>query len=283
MGRETVLTAVAWAEGQFPVWTNVSGEESGWGLPPVNKDIPGPGPFISEGDEIDFAPGSTIPAHFTYWRFPNESSFTISPEGHPNTFQLLPSSLNLTGLNGNYAGPGGQTFVGRRQQDTLFTYRVTLDFEPATLNEEAGVTAFLTQNHHLDLGVVFLPANQSTGTIAGTTFTEPQDSSTLIPQIRYRGISSMAVPAPIIMPVPDTWVGGPLTFEIQAANSTHYSFSVGPADARSETQTILYASNTALSYGFTGKSADLLIGVGSTFERLTVLYHRHFRGCICFE
>lgn len=254
MGRETVLTAVTWAEGEFPIWTNVSGEENGWALPPADKDIPGSGPFINEGDAIDFAPGSSIPAHFTYWRFPNESSFTISPEGHPNTLQLLPSALNLTGLNGNYAGPDGQTFIGRRQQDTLFTYRVTLDYSPTSLNEEAGVTAFLTQNHHLDLGIVFLPANESTGTIPGTNFTEPEDSSTLIPQIRYRGISSVAVPAPMTMPVPDAWVGEPLTFEIQASNSTHFSFSVGPANAQSQMQTILYASNSALSYGFTGKS-----------------------------
>lgn len=240
------------------MWTNISGKESGWSLPPVNKDIPGPGPFISEGDDINFAPGSTIPAHFTYWRFPNESSYTVSPEGHPDTFQLLPSILNLTALNGNYAGPDGQTFVGRRQQDTLFTYRVTMDYEPITLGEEAGVTAFLTQNHHLDLGVVLLPANQSTGTIRGTTFTEPEDSSTLIPQIRFRGISSIPVPEPIIVPVPDAWIEGRLTFEIQAANSTHYSFSVGPAVAQSQMQTILYASNTALSYGFTGEFAEMV-------------------------
>lgn len=225
----------------------------------MDKYLPGPGPFINEGDEIDFAPGSTIPAHFTYWRYPNESSFQISPEGRPNTLQLHPSTLNLTGLNGNYAGPGGQTFVGRRQQDTLFTYRVTLDYVPTTLDEEAGATVFLTQNHHLDLGVVLLPANQSTGTIAGTTFPEPEDSSALIPQIRYRGVSGVAVPEPIIVPVPDTWVGGPLTFEIQAINSTHYSFSVGPADAPSQMQTILYASNSALSYGFTGESANFLV------------------------
>lgn len=251
------MTAVTWTEGEFPIWTNISGEESGWALPPVDKGIPGSGPFINEGDEIDFAPGSSIPAHFTYWRFPNESSFTISPENHPNTFQLPPSALNLTGLNGNYAGPDGQTFVGRRQQDTLFTYRVTLDYAPTTLDEEAGVTAFLTQNHHLDLGLAFLAANESTGTIPGTNFTEPENSSTLIPQIRYRGISNVAVPAPMTMPVPDVWVGQPLTFEIQASNSTHFSFSVGPADAQSQMQTILYASNSALSYGFTGTSTKL--------------------------
>lgn len=292
MGRETVLTAVTWAEGQFPVWTNISGEESGWSLPPVDNNIPGPGPFINEGDVIDFAPGSTIPAHFTYWRFPNESSFTISPDNHAHTLRLLPSTLNLTGLNGNYAGPDGQTFVGRRQQDTLFTYRVTLEYSPTTLDEEAGVTAFLTQNHHLDLGIVLLPANESTGTIPGTAFTAPKDSSTPIPQIRYRGISSVAVPAPMTMPVPDAWIGEPLTFEIQASNLTHFSFSVGPADAASQMQTILYASNTALSYGFTGKSTETscccvfkrgMRAVDHRQDQLTLLNRRHTCRHICDE
>lgn len=253
MGRETVMTAVTWAKGEFPVWTSISGVESGWGFPTVNKDIPGSGPFINEGDDIDFAPGSDIPAHFTYWRFPNTSSFAISPEDHPYTFRLLPSTLNLTALDGNYAGPQGQTFVGRRQQDTLFTYRVTLDYSPTALEEEAGVTAFLTQNHHLDLGLVMLPANESTSTIPGTNSTQPADPTTLIPQIRYRGISSVAVPAPVIAPVPDAWVGSPLTFEIQAVNGTHFALSVGPVDAESQMQTILYVSNSALSYGFTGE------------------------------
>lgn len=258
MGRETVLTAVTWAEDDFPVWTNVSGEMDVWAFPPVNKDIPGPGPFINEGDDIDFAPNSTIPAHFTYWRYPNTSSFTISPEGHPNTFQLNPSTLNLTGLDGNYAGPEGQTFVGRRQQDTFFTYRVDLEhYTPSVLDEEAGVTVFLTQNHHLDLGLVLLPANESTTAFAGTTGSTGRraadDPAALVPHIRYRGISSVAIPSPIIAPVPDEWAGQALTFEITALNTTHYSFSVGPSGAESQLVTVLYVANTAVSYGFTGK------------------------------
>lgn len=253
MGRETVLTAATWEDGKFPVWTEVSGVESGWALPAVDKDLPGPGPFIDEGDEIDFAPGSSLPAHFTYWRFPNSSSFTVSPYSHLDALRLFPSNLNLTGLDGNYAGPGGQTFVGRRQQDTLFTYRATLDYTPSTLNEEAGVTAFLTQNHHLDLGLVLLPANESTTTIPGTNTTAAADPAALIPQIRYRGISSVAVPVDAVAPVPDAWVGRPLTFEIKASNGTHFAFSVGPAGAESLRQLVLEASNAALSYGFTGE------------------------------
>lgn len=265
MGRETVLTSVTWDEGQFPVWTNVSGRESGWALPPANKDVGGPGPFINEGDDLDFAPGSTLPAHFTYWRYPDPESYAISPEGHPHTLRLSPSSLNLTALDGNYAGPelGGQTFVGRRQQDTLFTYSVDLDYSPGSLGEEAGVTAFLTQNHHLDMGVVMLPASESTITFPGTDPTQPGDSAALVPQVRFRGVSSVAVPGPIVAPLPSGWLSSLIHLEIRAANLTHYSFSVGPVDrSKSQMQTLLHVSNDAVSWGFTGEGATFHMSTG---------------------
>lgn len=283
MGRETVMTAITWAEGEFPVWTNISGQESGWALPPEDKHLGGPGPFIDEGDDVDFAPGSALPAHFSYWRFPDASSFVVSPPDAPYTLRVLPSALNLTGLDGSSgssssgsAGPWSrQAFVGRRQQDTLFTFRATLaGYAPASPGEEAGVTAFLTQNHHIDLGVALLPAGASTTTIPGTLNSSSSSSSgnddddaALIPQIRYRGISSVEVPADVVAPVPDAWLGRPLMFEIKAANGTHFSLSVGPADAESQMQTVVYVSNAALSYGFTGEVFFFLFPVLTPHER----------------
>ncbi len=219
-------------------------------------------PFIADGDDVDFAPGTSLPAHFTHWRPPVAESYTVSPPGHPNTLRLTPSGLNLTALNGNYAGAGGQTFVGRRQQDTLFAYGVDLDYSPAAAHEEAGVTVFLTQNHHLDVGVVMLPASASTASFPGTNATVPAAAETepsrrLIPQFQFRGVSYVPVPDPVVMPVPGGWVEQTLRLEIEASNSTHYSFSVGPAAARSEAQTIVWVSNQPVSYGFTGRSRRL--------------------------
>ncbi|KAI1504716.1 glycoside hydrolase family 43 protein [Biscogniauxia marginata] len=263
MGRETVLVPVTWNSNEFPIWSPVSGEMNGWALPPVSKDIIGPGPFVSEGDTINFEPGSTLPAHFTHWRYPIPKSYIVSPPGRPYTLRLLPSRLNLTALNGNYAGPSGQTFVGRRQQDTLFTYSVDLDFMPTALGEEAGVSAFLTQNHHLDLGIAMLPVNSSTGAFPGTSLPVPADgnlSSELTPQFRFRGISSSPVPGDMILPVPKDWVNKTLRLEIRASNMTHYSFSAGPAEAMSQMRTILDVSNAAVSWGFTG----VILGVYCT-------------------
>jgi len=209
-------------------------------------------PFIADGDSLTFPPGSTLPAHLTYWRFPIPSSYTISPPGHPNTLRLTPSALNLTALNGNYAGPAGQTFIGRRQQETLFTFTVDLEFNPSVADEEAGVSAFLTQNHHLDLAIVNLARKYATGTLPGLDSNQTGDPEEIVPHFRFRGESYVPVPKPVVVPVPPLWLGKKLTLEIKAFNSTHYSFSAGPAGAQSLLKTIQYSSNEPLSWGFTG-------------------------------
>ncbi|WQF86259.1 Putative glycoside hydrolase, family 43, concanavalin A-like lectin/glucanase domain superfamily [Colletotrichum destructivum] len=256
MVRETVLTAATWNQGEWPYLTPVAGKMSGWKMPAENLEVKGPGPWVSlgdvEGDVINFAPNSTVPAHFTHWRYPIESSYAVSPPEHPNSLRLTPSKLNLTALNGNYAGAEGQTFVGRRQQDTLFSYSVDVDFKPTEVEEETGVSVFLTQNHHFDLGVVLLPASASTQAFPGQNLTIVKDPDELKLHLRFRGESYAPIPANIVAPVPEGWVGTPLQLEIKAFNMTHYAFSCGPAGAASRMETLLHASNAALSWGFTG-------------------------------
>ncbi|KIA75762.1 Glycoside hydrolase [Aspergillus ustus] len=240
MGRETVLTPVTWKRGDWPVLDPVEGEMEGWPLPKQSLNVKGDGPWISDGDDIDFAPGSSLPRHLTYWRIPSPDSYTISPNDHPYTLQLDPSWANLTGLNAKSAPASGVSFLGRRQQDTLFTFSVDLSYTPRSSNEEAGVTVFLQQNKHVDLGIVRLSDNK--------------------PYLRVRGISTGAdaVPLPSYeAALPSGWAGQPLHLEIQALNFTHYSLSAGPASARSEMQTLAYPVNSALSWGFTGTSVGI--------------------------
>ncbi|KAF9041681.1 glycoside hydrolase family 43 protein [Panaeolus papilionaceus] len=243
MGRETVLTPVTWNNGEFPIFTQVNGMESGWPLPAPNRNIPGNGPFTDEGDNIDFAPSSSLPPHFTYWRFPNPAYFAVSPPGHPNTLRVSPSHLNLTALNGNYAGPSGQAFVGRRQQDTLFRYLIDVNYTPKILNEEFGVTIFLTQNHHLDLGIVMLPRE-------GGELSARSPPAPLVPHFRFRGISSVPVHADIVYSIPHSWINKKMTMGVEARNYTHYTFVAGPAGGR--LSEIAVVPNDAVSWGFTG-------------------------------
>ncbi|KAF2465516.1 arabinofuranosidase [Lindgomyces ingoldianus] len=246
MGRETVLTNVTWENGSWPLVNQVRGPMRGWQLPRIIQNLAGNGPYVNEGDDnLQFAPGSKMPPHFIHWRPPVGDSYAISPEGHPNTLRLKPSKLNLTALDGNAGGPGGQTFIGRRQVDTLFTYTVRLDYMPKMVEEEAGVTVFLTQNHHARFGMTLLSST---------------NSSTPIPHFRFHAISYIPVPDSFTTPVPSNWVGQPLTLEIKTVNTTHYSFSAGPANNSTLLQRFAYVPGSILSWGFTGT----LVGVYAT-------------------
>jgi alpha-N-arabinofuranosidase len=44
-------------------------------------------------------------------------------------------------------------WVGRRQQHFSCHFSVGIDFEPTALNEEAGITVFMNNRHHYDLGI----------------------------------------------------------------------------------------------------------------------------------
>jgi hypothetical protein len=55
MGRETVMTAVSWPKGEFPVFTPISGKMNVWPMPAEQKDIRGvgsvtPHPFKTNTD-----------------------------------------------------------------------------------------------------------------------------------------------------------------------------------------------------------------------------------------
>lgn len=148
MGRETVLTPVTWNAGEWAVFTNVSGAMNGWHLDSLPEVSSGEGSLIDAPAFVDFAPNTQIPPEFVHWRFPNNESFVVSAEGHPYTLQLTSSTANLTGLNGDAPQPNGlgQTFIGRRQVDSLFTFTATFDISQLQeADQELGVTAFLDQ------------------------------------------------------------------------------------------------------------------------------------------
>ncbi|EKG13464.1 Glycoside hydrolase family 43 [Macrophomina phaseolina MS6] len=248
MGRETVLFPVTWTEGEWPVLSPVRGRMEGWPLPPPDHSIAGTDPFISSPDIVDFEPGSALPLHFLHWRFPRADAYEISPPGHDYSLRLKPSKLNLTSYDGQNATED-QTLLARRQVDTLFTFSVDVTFSPQQQEEEAGVSVFLTQNHHIDLGIVLLPLQNDSDT-----------SPTLKPHFRFRATSYVAVPDPVVVPVPDAWLNQSLRLEIKASNVTHYAFSAGPTAHQSQMMTVAYGAGSLVSWGFTGT----LVGVYAT-------------------
>jgi beta-xylosidase len=243
MGRETVLFPVTWDEGEWPRLSPVRGIMNGWQLPATNRTLPGDGPFNQDPDVYDWnSTASVIPRNLIYWRVPAEGSITPTARG----LQLIPSRASLTPQNSSVElmGQRGLTFIGRRQVDTLFNFTVDMTFSPAQNNQEAGVTVFLTGLNHIDLGIVKLSG---------------------VPTFRFHAIGSGPVPANITHPVPDAWVGRPITLEIRSISNTTYTFAAWPASDRSQRQEIASATSYLVSAGngfesFTGS----LLGVYAT-------------------
>ncbi|KAI4738422.1 xylosidase : arabinofuranosidase [Aureobasidium sp. EXF-12298] len=236
MGRETVLYPAKWEKGQWPVLGGPIKGKMEAPLPPVNKNIRGSGAFVRDPDYYKFPPGSSIPSHFSYWRFPQTQNYAVSPKGHANTLRLLPSRANLTG-DAAFVPTDGITFIGRRQTDTLFTYNVNVDYAPSEIGEESGVTLFLTQSYHADLGIVRL---NKTGTY-----------------LRFRAEGPDA-PKETVVSIPQKWCDQGMQLQIQAYNITHFSFSAGPKGG--QIKQIATIPATLVSNGFTGS----FVGVYAT-------------------
>lgn len=239
MGRETVLTRVTWEKDDWPIFQNVSGTESGWELSLPTLISQGDGPYVDEGNYFTFPAGSSLPLNLVHWRLPTSDTYQISPPRHKNSLVLKSSFLNLTSFDGYYTGGLGQTFIGQRQTDSLFTY--TLDVNASNIRDEEdeiGVAVFLVQRYHFELGIVLLPDSSNT--------------TTLTPHFRFRGISNTSIPD-IISPFPPYLsLNTPIAMEISAFNYTHYSYSAGPRDQRHLWQTYGYARGAQMSWGFTG-------------------------------
>lgn len=226
MGREMIVTSVSWAVGEWPTFSPVRGEVNGWN-PATGKDVPGCGVFVTDDDDINFEPNTTLPPHFGFWRWPNTTSYTISPPGHPRTLQLIPSFGSITDGAVNYTAGYDlidRTFIARRQMHTLFEYSVDASFSPKSLGEEVGVTVYLNQVQNLNLGIVMLPSNETSGSGTKTA------NLTLTPHFRFiilgLGSSDTAhLPVPVVKRVPHSWAGQPMRLTIRANNATHYTFS----------------------------------------------------------
>ncbi|CZR67137.1 related to beta-xylosidase [Phialocephala subalpina] len=250
MGRETTLTPVTWNEGEWPVFTNVTGKMNGWHLESDAPVAEGEGSLVTSGEHLKFKANTTLPPEFVHWRFPTPSSYSISPPGHQNSLQLTSSISNLTGSDGRSAEPLGQTFVGRRQVHSFFTFSTTFDTTSlAAEDQEVGVTVFLDQLHHYDLGVVMVQNSTN--------------STNISPYLRLRGITT--VPGFLssdiaVIPVPNSWATKHIIFEIRASNITHYTFSAAPAGKKSQMIDIGFAPGLGLTWGFTGA----LLGVYAT-------------------
>ncbi|KAM6480570.1 glycoside hydrolase family 43 protein [Trichoderma sp. SZMC 28011] len=252
MGREAVLFPATWNKDEWPILQRVKGKMNGWRLPPRNRDIPGTGPFNDDPDRYEFRLNSTIPPNLVYWRVPRQDTITTSNNG----LRIVPSRSNLTGVIAasnseadlSLSGRHGLSFIGRRQTHTIFDASVDLSFSPKEIDQEAGVTMFLTQFNHVDLGLVLL---QNDDTAKPSLF------------LRFRAISGGSTVDYSLTRLPDHWGNSPLRLEIQAHNTTHFTFSAMPSSDPHKRITVGAASGSLLS-GNTGPFTGSLVGMFAT-------------------
>ncbi|GAK67502.1 glycoside hydrolase family 43 protein [Moesziomyces antarcticus] len=167
MGREAHLFPVTWAENEFPYASPVSGTMEGWPLPDVEMPKKQQNnAFVGASQSLTFAPGSKLPMDLMYFRYPPKNAFAVSAAGHPNALQVSPSRSNLTGdqasTDSALTGVAGLSFLGRRQEHTLFQFSVELCLETQQAGVEAGATLFLQQWQHLDVAAIRSDQGDST-------------------------------------------------------------------------------------------------------------------------
>ncbi|KAI0521765.1 glycoside hydrolase family 43 protein [Xylaria bambusicola] len=259
MGRETVLFPVTWDEDEWPVLQPVRGKMSGWRLPPPTRKVPGTGPFNTDDDVYDFRKGEEIPRNLVYWRVPPQGVISIAEKG----LQMIPTRNNLTGTpesatTPKLTGQAGLSFIGRRQTHTLFTFSVDVSFSPRGVDQEAGVTVFLTQFAHIDLGIVLLaPSDTSSSSEAPPKPGKPELA------FRFRAEGTGTPSAPKIVPVPSVWRHGKIRLQIETLNATHYSLLAMSADNPRAKLTIGTASAGLVSGG-SGSFVGSLVGAYAT-------------------
>ncbi|EPQ55149.1 hypothetical protein GLOTRDRAFT_76437 [Gloeophyllum trabeum ATCC 11539] len=229
MGRETVLVPVVWETGAYPLFNPADP------LRPLAH--PDGGVLVGHDQTITFSPNRSLPRQLVYLRLPNPSAYILAPPSNPHSLCLIGSAANLTGPDGI---SGTSTFIGRRQEHVEFTTDVDLQFSPGQDGEEAGITVFLQQLQHFDLGVVAL--NGTRYMRVKTTTHNSTDGDMADPLSR-----------PGMVELPGN-VGHDLKLRVQAVNASTYVFSYAESGqgAGEGWNVVGYGDASEVSGGFTG-------------------------------
>jgi hypothetical protein len=142
----------------------------------------------------------------------------------------------------------GLTLIMRRQAHTLFNYTVDAELLGANAQDgdEVGVTSFLDQYQHVDLGVVYMSKNKK-----------------ISPYLRFRATTfgktnfTGTVPQTKILALPSDWSNDLVRLGISSINDAHFAFVAAPA-ARPSCSIVVGVANTTLVSGLgnaSGKSS----------------------------
>jgi alpha-N-arabinofuranosidase len=188
LGRETCLAPVTWVDD----WPVVN--ENGTTAPTVR--VPGwwGGTRVTTAQREDFD-GPRLDPRWIFLRNPDPACYSL---------QERPGHLRLTARGDTLDTIGSPTAVFRRQQDFVFHFESELDFQPAGPDQRAGLTVFMTNEHHYDLSV-----------------TQRQGRRTAAVRVKLEAIDYVAGE----FPLPET---GPVRLAV-SSDRTFYHFQCAPA------------------------------------------------------
>ncbi len=142
LGRETFLAPVTWSDdGWFhvnqdgTVELDMEVDAIADGLPPQGWE---PEPPRDDFDAV------SLSLCWNFLREPRVAKWSLTER---------PGWLRLKGLANNLDSLDAVTFVGRRQQHFDCTASTLLEFDPQVDGEEAGLTVFMNEQHHYEIGV----------------------------------------------------------------------------------------------------------------------------------
>lgn len=137
LGRETFLYPMQWKDG----WPVVKQEDID--QLQVNESVPAQHPWPPRPARDDFNSAKL-----------DDEWNTIGPLGY-GAWSLTerPGFLRLHGLESLLSFSAATAFVGRRQTEWTSRSTTQLEFEPATENEEAGLTVLMSPSYHYDIFV----------------------------------------------------------------------------------------------------------------------------------
>lgn len=175
----------------------------------------------------------------------NASSIRASDK---HALQIQSSRANLNGDASFNASNEGIDAIFWKQKHTFFGFSVDLHLRFASSpGDELGVSNFLTQEQHVDLGIVYLR--------------DTRNKLALFFRFRARSIKAKA-PADVLEPVPASWLDGSVRVCIVPASESVYNYYVAPA-ARPKEQKLLTSYSTAL-LTYDGAGSGGLLGVYAT-------------------
>lgn len=163
--------------------------------------------------------------------------------------------MNLSATPDFKPAEDGLGFIARKQSATLFNYTVDVSFNPEVEDEEAGISVFLTQFQHIDLGIVNLPANSGTNTTQAFRF-----------RVEASGKPNITVPETVVIPIPNSWRSDKIRLSVSAVSDSLYVFGVAPASRPGEYRELGSASALIVSGGTGPFTGELSFDIGSRLK-----------------